>query len=319
MCSATPTPPILGNRAAVSLTVPFRWGSVIFPGADRPVTYTTAPASARIVDIPLPMPRLAPVTMATDPTKCFASAEPMTRVALTQGSPLSLAVATPVAPGMQLAVRRSTGLGGTRASGCGRRQAQVARATASPRRSPAWRNSSSASRAAHRPSAASPRSWRAPAAAFNAEAWPGRSPSSLKSAAPSSAAFSAPSPSRRQSCTSASVCRAAASPRLAPALRCSSAASCAFARAPCASPCVSSAWAASAWASARPAASPRPSASASNCVAARSACSPAETIKKALVTVCSTEASVFLSSANLDASNASFTDRMAISGCPLLK
>src|SRR4028119_1984832 len=40
----------------------------------RPVMYTVAPASPSPIAIPLPMPRVAPVTNVTLPSRCFMSA-----------------------------------------------------------------------------------------------------------------------------------------------------------------------------------------------------------------------------------------------------
>ena len=59
-----PVPPRISTSAAVSPTVPAN-GCV--PAGRSPVTYTVAPCSAKARAMPLPIPRLAPVTTATRP------------------------------------------------------------------------------------------------------------------------------------------------------------------------------------------------------------------------------------------------------------
>ena len=60
-----PVPPRNSISAAVSPTVPAN--GCVPAEAVRPVTYTVAPCSARARAMPLPIPRLAPVTTATRP------------------------------------------------------------------------------------------------------------------------------------------------------------------------------------------------------------------------------------------------------------
>src|SRR5439155_6892421 len=63
--TGTPQPPARVTAAAVSSTVPPSAGYVGRPAADRPVQYTVMPAAPSATAIPLPTPRLAPVTNAT--------------------------------------------------------------------------------------------------------------------------------------------------------------------------------------------------------------------------------------------------------------
>ena len=64
-CTAIPMPPRAPISRAVAPIVPGSgWSD---SSSDRPVTYTVAPAAPSSSAHPLPIPRLAPVTMATEP------------------------------------------------------------------------------------------------------------------------------------------------------------------------------------------------------------------------------------------------------------
>mmetsp|Transcript_135702 Transcript_135702/g.378020 ORF Transcript_135702/g.378020 Transcript_135702/m.378020 type:complete len:280 (-) Transcript_135702:452-1291(-) len=236
-CVATPTPPSLAKDAAVSSTVPMSRMSVTLPGEERPVTYTTAPASARHSEMPLPIPRLAPVMIVTNPESVLCSAEPQMRTVLTMPS----AGTEPGAetPGMLLQSPFSIPsggcsgpCGGTFRSAFGRKAAHLARARTSRARSAAWRASSSASRADLRPVSLSSFRAYALATVFNALAWPLLSSNSLKSATASCPAFRAPSASFCMTWASASVCSTIAWPFLLPASFESDTPSVAFSTAP---------------------------------------------------------------------------------------
>src|SRR5215472_9206255 len=70
---AIPSPPARVTSSAVSSIVPGREPGLAV--VERPVTYTAAPASPNPIAIPLPMPRVAPVTIATFP--CNAPPMPL--------------------------------------------------------------------------------------------------------------------------------------------------------------------------------------------------------------------------------------------------
>mmetsp|Transcript_100145 Transcript_100145/g.323001 ORF Transcript_100145/g.323001 Transcript_100145/m.323001 type:complete len:281 (+) Transcript_100145:970-1812(+) len=279
-----------------------------------------APASARIVAMPLPIPRLAPVTTTTVPVRLLFSMEPMMRVADDQDScAMALGPETPGTQFTKCFVRpKGASAGGlsskVRNSGFGRKQAQVALAAASPRLSPAWRKSSNDSLAALSPSPASPSNCCAPATAFNAAACPALSSSPLKSSTATEPSFNAALPTFSCSCTSASVCEASASPLLLPVSLKSFAASSAFSSAACGHSFNRYACAINRLALALPSMSFASPMTVSKRVAARNACSPAVTMRNALAMLCSTAASVFLSSISLHNDNASLAVRNAISG-----
>mmetsp|Transcript_68240 Transcript_68240/g.171990 ORF Transcript_68240/g.171990 Transcript_68240/m.171990 type:complete len:394 (+) Transcript_68240:891-2072(+) len=248
--------------------------------------------------MPLPTPRLAPVTTVTKPASLLVSEVPQMRKMDTQGS--SGRAAGPETPAEHCGINFVTPKGATcsgslLASGFCRKRAHVSWQSRTPLSSPARRKIINASRAAFSPSALAPFAWCTPAATFNALALPASSPNSSKIDWEFVHAARAASKSCRKTLTLASDCIAYASPFLSPAALYSATASSPLLRAASALPFATCASAICAQALASRALSPVLLATVNARIAVWSASSDRDSMSKEFAMICNAAHSIFLS------------------------